>query len=158
MRRVVFVLASMVVACSGDDAPSIDTPEDFASQAHQAAYAAPMMCPQGRPSAPASPVATRTHRDAPLESGKHSARCPTLCGAHSSFTVHASPMRLRARHMPGHALIPVACPRSHQPPPAHSSWRMHAAPAATAPANTSGQSEPRACCTSQVALMRAMQR
>lgn len=45
MRRVVFVLASMVVACSGDDAPSIDTPEDFASQAHQAACAALFRCP-----------------------------------------------------------------------------------------------------------------
>lgn len=46
MRRVVFVLVSMIVAsCSDDDALSIDTPEDFASQAQQAACAALFRCP-----------------------------------------------------------------------------------------------------------------
>jgi hypothetical protein len=44
MRRVVFVFASVVAACSGDDAPSIDTPEAFVAQAQQAACDALFRC------------------------------------------------------------------------------------------------------------------
>ena len=61
-------------------------------------YDEPTMCPQGCPAAARGPVVTRTHRDLPVASGKHSARSPAACGAHSSFTRHVSPMRLRAAH------------------------------------------------------------
>ena len=44
MRRALLVFASLVVACSGDDAPSIDTADAFVTQAQQAACDALFRC------------------------------------------------------------------------------------------------------------------